>query len=90
MLPVERGSGQLFDSDRYLCKIDYEIGYPLGFTNVFHIRRIRFTVQDVDPATLLPLPNLIVIATDGTQHPLTQPLELRDDGQLECVLNSPT
>jgi hypothetical protein len=90
MRPVERGSGQLFHCNRYLCNIDYEIGYPLGFANVFNIRHIRFAVEGIDPATLLSLSDLIAIATDGTQHPLTQPLELRDDGRLECALNSPT
>jgi hypothetical protein len=88
MLPAERGAGQLLHLNMPLCDVLYETDYPLGFANVFHVQRIRFSVQDYDPSSLLELTDLILVTADGAHHPLTQELQSLADGRLECTLNS--
>jgi hypothetical protein len=89
MLPVEHGSGQLLHSNHYLCDTLYEIDYPLGFTNLFRVRRLRMTPQNHDPAALLALANLTLVTADGTQHQLPPSLEMKVSGMVECTINLP-
>jgi hypothetical protein len=86
MLPSERGDGQLFHADRYLCEIIYEIDYPLAFANLFNLQRVRFTTQSYDGASLTDLTDLILIRTDGTPNPLPSTLASGTDGAWECTI----
>jgi hypothetical protein len=86
MLAAERGSGQLLHFDRHLCEVCYEIDYPLGFTNVFRVRRLRISPHDFEAAALTQMADLFLVAADGTCYSLPSNLNVRADGQVECIV----
>ncbi len=83
----ESGSGHLLHSDLYLCNVVYEIDYPLGFANVFNVRRVKLTPQNYTPTSLLELVNLTLVVADGTHYQLTQRLHLTGEGHLESTVH---
>ena len=87
MLPTESGNGQLYQHDGYLCDLLYEIDYPLGFVNIFRVLHLKFTPQNYDPALLVDSSGLMVVTAGGTKYHLPPPLELQEDGTLQCTIN---
>lgn len=87
MLPFESGSGQIWHHDQHLCDAAYEIFYPLGFANLFHVHHLKFAAQNYEPGALLALPELILVTANGTQYHLPQSLKIVENGYLECTVN---
>jgi hypothetical protein len=86
MLPIARGQGELWNGNRFLCAVDYDISAPLTFVTVAGMQRIQLRVHDYECEQLLNIAGLTLVLADGTRHRLPRPLNLHRAGHLECFL----
>ncbi|MCC6457295.1 MAG: hypothetical protein IT328_20240 [Caldilineaceae bacterium] len=88
MLPVEQGSGQIWQDEQFLCDIDYDIDEPLVSANGHKIQRVTFTVAEADCAQLLDAYGLTLVIADGRRCAIPRPLQLAGLDRLECYVES--
>jgi hypothetical protein len=84
MLPIGKGQGELWNGNTLLCKVDYDISPPLPF--VADAQHVRLVVHDYDCEDLLNVAGLTLVLADGSCHRLPQPVNLHQEGHLECFL----
>jgi hypothetical protein len=87
MLPIEKGRGQIWHRDRFLCDIDYEIDEPQHFSDGFPVQRITLTLPE-DRAQLLDAYDLSLVIADGRRYAIPRPIRRVNAGQMECYVES--
>ncbi len=88
MLPIGRGQGSLWNGDRHLCKVDYDISPPLEFITIADAQRVHLVVHDYECTLLLNIAGLTLVLANGTRHRLPRPLKLSKTGHMECFLTA--
>jgi hypothetical protein len=88
MLPIGSGRGELWNDNRFLCQVDYDISPPLSFVTAAQTQRIQMVVRDHEYEKLLDVAGLTLIVADGSRHCLPRSVHLREEGHLECFLSA--
>ncbi|MCC6457294.1 MAG: hypothetical protein IT328_20235 [Caldilineaceae bacterium] len=87
MLPIGRGQGELWNGNRFLCAVDYDISPSLAF--VTDTQHVKLAVHDYDCEQLLNIAGLTLVLADGSRHRLPRPINfIKDDGRLECFVSA--
>jgi hypothetical protein len=90
MLPIEKGSGQIWNRDRFVCDVDYAIDDPRYFNDGYPVQRITFTLPEEDCAQLLDAYDLSLVIADGRRYAIPRPIRRVSVGQMECYVGSLT
>lgn len=88
MLSIEKGNGQIWLHDRFLCDVEYSISEPLRRTDGPEVQRITFILEEKDCAPLLNAYGLTLLLADGSRQQIPRPLQLIGLGTLECYVES--
>ena len=89
MLPIEKGQGELWNGDTFLCKVDYDISPPLTFVTSGGTQHVKLIVHDYDCEELLTMAGLTLVLSDGSRHRLPRLTNfVSGDRYLECFLSA--
>ena len=86
MLPVEKGKGQVFVGQQFLCDVGYDINAPLHVDGDPQVQRIVLDVPDEHCATLLNAYNLTLVLADWQSLHIPRPLQLIGLNGVECYV----
>jgi hypothetical protein len=89
MLLIGRGHGELWNRDKFLCEVEYDISPPLPFFSTAIVQHIEMIVRNNACEDLLHIAGMTLVLADGSRHRLPKPLDHRHgDGHLECFLTT--
>jgi hypothetical protein len=88
MLPTGSGKGQIWQNDRCLCDVDYDIDAPLLHAGRHQVQRITLAVEDKHCVVLLRSYGLKLVLADGSTHRIPRPLQHNHSNKLECYVES--
>ena len=88
MLPVEKGKGQVWRRDQFLCDAEYDVGEPFQRNEFIDVQRVLLTVDAADCDPLLHSYDLTLVTASGKHYKIPKPFSLVGPGHLEIYIES--
>jgi hypothetical protein len=84
MPPIGRGQSELWQGDRYLCTVDYEVTSLQAWVHTLNIRLVKFNLYHFACIAQLEQSELCLRLADGTQYLLPRPLFYAQGTYIQC------